>query len=77
MTVIRNPFPPDLKEEITKIIEPSIFKIKRNINVKYVNNAAIFVDEKALINALEDYQSRCRRFGGLEQMSKDNKNIEI
>lgn len=53
MTVIRNPFPPDLKEEITKIIEPSIFKIKRNINVKYVNNAAIFVDEKALIKQKE------------------------
>ena len=53
MTVIRNPFSPDLNEEIKKIIEPSIFKIKRNINVKYVNNAAIFVDEKALIKQKE------------------------
>ncbi len=53
MTVVRNPFPPDLKEEIRKIVEPSILKIKQNISVKYVNNAATFIDEKALIKQKE------------------------
>ena len=53
MTVVRNPFPPELKEEIRKIVEPSILKIKRNVSVKYVNNAATFVDEKALIRQKE------------------------
>ena len=56
MTVVRNPFPPDLKEEIRKIVEPSIFKIKRNISVKYVNNAATFIDEKALIKQKEEHE---------------------
>jgi hypothetical protein len=56
LTVVRNPFPPDLKEEIRKIVEPSIFKIKRNINVKYVNNAATFIDEKALIKQKEEHE---------------------
>ena len=56
MTVIRNPFPPDIKEEIKKIVEPSIFKIKRNVSVKYVNNAATFIDEKALIKQKEEHE---------------------
>ena len=57
MTVVRNPFSPDLKEEIRKIVEPSILKIKQNISVKYVNNAATFVDEKALIKQKEKSES--------------------
>ena len=57
MTVVRNPFPPELKEEIRKIVEPSILKIKRNISVNYVNDAAIFIDEKALIKQKEKSQS--------------------
>ena len=56
MTVVRNPFPPDLKEEIRKIVEPSILKIKRNVSVKYVNNAATFIDEKALIKQKEEHE---------------------
>ena len=56
MTVVRNPFPPDIKEEIKKIVEPSIFKIKRNVSVKYVNNAATFIDEKALIKQKEEHE---------------------
>ena len=48
MTVFRNHFPLERKEEIRRIIEPSILKIKRNVSVKYVNNAANFIDEKAL-----------------------------
>jgi len=57
LTVVRNPFPPELKEEIRKIVEPSILKIKRNISVNYVNDAAIFIDEKALIKQKEKSQS--------------------
>ncbi len=34
-------------------------------------------DENALIKALLDYQSRCRRFGGLKHVSKDKRNLEI
>ena len=34
-------------------------------------------DEEELISALVDYQSRCRRFGGLDHMPKDSKNLEI
>ena len=56
MTIVRNPFPPDLKEEIRKIVEPSILKIKRNVSVKYVNNAATFIDEKALIKQKEEHE---------------------
>jgi len=57
LTVVRNPFPPELKEEIRKIVEPSILKIKRNISVKHVNNAATFVDEKALTKQKEKSES--------------------
>ena len=32
-------------------------------------------DENALIDSLVDYQSRCRRFGGLDKISRDNKNL--
>ena len=32
-------------------------------------------DENALIDSLIDYQSRRRRFGGLDKISRDNKNL--
>ena len=33
-------------------------------------------DRNSLISALADYQSRCRRFGGLKKMSSDRENIQ-
>ena len=48
MTVLRNPFPPQIVEEINLIVQPAIRQIKNNINVHYVNNAATFISEEAL-----------------------------
>ena len=48
MTVLRNPFPPQIREELLSIIEPAIRQIKNNINVNYVNNAATFIGAEAL-----------------------------
>ena len=50
MTVVRNPFSLEVKEKLNALIEPAVLKIKSNINVRYVNNAAIFIDEEALKN---------------------------
>jgi len=48
LTVVRNPFSLEVKEKLNALIEPAVFNIKSNINVRYVNNAGIFVDEEAL-----------------------------
>ena len=48
MTVLRNPFPLEIKEELNQIIEPTIRQIKNNVNVNYVNNAATFLNAQAL-----------------------------
>ena len=48
MTVLRNPFPPQIGEELLSIIEPATRQIKNNINVNYVNNAATFISAEAL-----------------------------
>jgi len=48
LTVLRNPFPLEIKEELNQIIEPTIRQIKNNVNVNYVNNAATFLNAQAL-----------------------------
>jgi len=48
LTVLRNPFSLEIKEKINALIEPVVLKIKSNINVRYVNNAATFINKEAL-----------------------------
>ena len=50
MTVVRNPFPPVVHEEINKIVEPAVRQIRKNISVRYVRNAATFISSEALKN---------------------------
>tara|TARA_Y100001972_G_C7594759_1_gene298105 strand:- start:217 stop:786 length:570 start_codon:yes stop_codon:yes gene_type:complete len=50
LTVLRNPFSREVKEKLNELIEPAVLKIKSNINVRYVNNAATFINEEALKN---------------------------
>ena len=48
MAIIRNPFPLEIKEKLNQIIEPVVNKMKKNINVRYVDNAAVFIGAEAL-----------------------------
>ena len=58
MTVVRNPFPPVVQEEINKIVEPAVRQIRKNISVRYVRNAATFISSEALKNRkqLSEYE---------------------
>ena len=64
MTVLRNPFSPEITEKITALVEPVIVEIKKNINVKYSNDAATFINEEALRNQKKLSSSRTNTADG-------------
>jgi len=48
LAIIRNPFSTKIKGELNEIIEPVVNRLKKTINVRYVDNAATFIDAEAL-----------------------------
>ena len=73
MTVLRNPFSLEIKEKINALIEPAVLKIKSNINVRYVNNAATFINEEALKNQKKLSSSRTNTADGKTNLKSFSK----